>query len=185
MPHGRAAFAYGRRLACGRTRERQPALEGDMVPIPAGHFIFGTDKKDEAAEALSLGIPKPWYADETPEQKIFLKSFYIDRFEVTNERYKVYRDDVGAVPPPNWKNDSYPEGQKTHPVVWVTWFDAANFCQWAGKTLPTEKQWERAARGSAGSQYPWGDTFDPTFASLPQSAGSKNQPGPVGTHPKG
>ena len=63
------------------------ALEGDMVQIPAGHFIFGTDKKDESAEALSLGIPKPWYIDENPQQKIFLKGFYIDRFEVTNKRY--------------------------------------------------------------------------------------------------
>ncbi len=160
-------------------------LEGDMVLIPAGHFIFGTDLKDESAEALSLGIPKPWYADEGPEQKVFLKSFYIDRYEVTNRRYKIYRDDVGAIPPPNWKNDTHPEGQDDHPVVWVNWFDATNFCQWAGKALPTEKQWERAARGSKGSQYPWGDRFDATLANLPQSPGSKNTPGPVGAHPKG
>ena len=75
------------------------SLEGEMIHIPSGHFIFGTNKKDEIAEALSLGIPKPWYADETPRQKIFLKGFYIDIFEVTNERYKkhvaLYRAAIG------------------------------------------------------------------------------------------
>ena len=55
-----------------------------MIHIPSGHFIFGTNKKDDTAEALSMGIPKPWYADEIPRKKIFLKGFYIDTFEVTN-----------------------------------------------------------------------------------------------------
>ena len=94
-------------------------LEGEMIHIPSGHFIFGTNKKDETAEALSLGIPKPWYADETPRQKIFLKGFYIDTFEVTNERYKKYVDDLGAVSPENWKNDNFPEGKNKEPVTWV------------------------------------------------------------------
>ena len=53
-------------------QEHDYSLEGDMVYIPPGPFVFGTDKKDESAEALSMGIPKPWYADETPQQKIFL-----------------------------------------------------------------------------------------------------------------
>jgi len=159
-------------------------LEGEMVFIPAGHFIFGTDKKDAAAEALSMGIPKPWFADETPEQKVFLKGFYLDRFEVTNRRYKQYVDDLGAVAPPNWENKLYPEGQGDHPVTWVTWYDAANFCQWAGKQLPTEKQWERAARGNDGRQYPWGDTFAVASANLPHTAGSKMTPAPVGSFPQ-
>ena len=92
-------------------------LEGDMVLVPAGHFKFGTDKKDDSGEALSLGIPKPWYADENPQQKIFLKIFYIDRYEVTNERYKIYIDDVKAFPPPGWIDNNYPEGRGKFPVV--------------------------------------------------------------------
>ena len=60
------------------------SLEGEMVHIPPGHFFFGTNKKDETAEALSLGIPKPWYADETPQRKIFLKGFYIDAVSYTH-----------------------------------------------------------------------------------------------------
>ncbi|MBC8285520.1 MAG: SUMF1/EgtB/PvdO family nonheme iron enzyme [Nitrospinae bacterium] len=155
-----------------------------MVHIPSGHFIFGSDKKDETAEALSLGIPKPWYADENPRKKIFLKGFYIDTFEVTNERYKKYIDDLGAVAPGNWKDNNFPEGKNKDPVTWVTWFDAANFCQWAKKKLPTEKQWERAAKGTAGNEYPWGNEFKPGIANLSKNAGSKNKPVAVGSYPE-
>ncbi len=164
---------------------RDNPLEGDMVYIPPGHFIFGTDQTDEAAEALSLGIPKPWYADEKPEQKVFLKGFYIDRYEVTYRRYKIYVDDVGAIPPPNWKDGGFPPGRDDYPIVWVNWYDAANFCQWAGKKLPTEKQWERAARGTEGLRYPWGNTFRLEYANLSPRAGSQNTLQPVGTHPRG
>jgi cytochrome c-type biogenesis protein len=160
------------------------SLEGEMVHIPSGHFIFGTNKKDETAEALSMGIPKPWYADESPKQKIFLKGFYIDPFEVTNERYKKYIDALGAVSPGNWKDNSFAAGTDKEPVTWVTWFDAANFCQWAEKKLPTEKQWERAAKGTNGNEYPWGNEYQPNIAHLSDRAGSKNKPAPVGSFPK-
>jgi len=160
------------------------SLEGEMIHIPSGHFIFGTNKKDEIAEALSLGIPKPWYADETPRQKIFLKEFYIDTFEVTNERYKKYVDDLGAVSPINWKNNDFLEGKNKEPVTWVTWFDAANFCQWAKKRLPTEKQWERAAKGTKGNEYPWGNEYQSSIANLSKRAGSKNKPVKVGSYPQ-
>ena len=155
-----------------------------MIHIPSGHFIFGTNKKDEIAEALSLGIPKPWYADETPRQKIFLKGFYIDTFEVTNERYKKYVDDLGAVSPIDWKNNDFLEGKNKEPVTWVTWFDAANFCQWAKKMLPTEKQWERAAKGTKSNEYPWGNEYQSSIANLSKRAGSKNKPVTVGSFPK-
>ena len=130
--------------------EQDHSLEGDMVYIPPGPFFFGTDKKDEAAEALAIGIPKPWYADETPQQKIFLKGYYIDRYEVTYKRYKKYIDDLDAVPPTNWQGLSFPKDKDNDPVTYVSWFDAANFCQWAKKKLPSEKLWERAARGKEG-----------------------------------
>ena len=84
-------------------------LENDMVKIPAGSFVYGTNKKDNLSEALLLGIPKPWYADEGPEQTIFLKTFYIDRYEVTNRRYKVYIDDVSAVAPMYWVENNFPD----------------------------------------------------------------------------
>ena len=164
--------------------EHDHSLEGDMVYIPPGPFLFGTDKKDEAAEALSIGIPKPWYADETPQQKIFLKGYYIDRYEVTHKRYKKYIDDLEAVPPTNWQGANFPKDKDNEPVTYVSWFDAANFCQWAKKKLPSEKLWERAARGKEGYQYPWGDTFQEKWANLADRPGSKNKPVKVGSFPK-
>jgi len=161
------------------------SLEGDMIYIPAGSFIFGTNKKDTSGEALSLGLPKPWYVDEGPEQNIFLKAFYIDRYEVTNHRYKVYIDDLNAVPPRHWENIKFSDGQGEFPVVNVTWYDAANFCQWAGKQLPSEKQWEKAARGEAGNEYPWGKEFQPNYANLSKNPGRKNSISPVGSYPRG
>lgn len=160
-------------------------LEADMVEISAGIFVFGTDKEDEASEALSLGITKPWYADENPSQNTFLKRFFIDRYEVTNKRYKIFVDDLEAIPPGYWENGQYPEGQGDYPVVWVNWFDAANFCSWADKRLPTEKEWEKAARGTEGNIYPWGNSFEKSYANLPGQAGSKITVTKVGAFPKG
>ena len=183
------ALAYAALLifvtAATAQEARDNPLEGDMVKIPAGSFSFGTDQKDDTAEALSLGIPKPWYADENPSQKIFLKSFYIDRHEVTNRRYKIYIDDVGAIPPLDWSKNNFPEGKGKYPVTGVSWFDANNFCRWAGKKLPTEKQWEKAARGEGKNQYPWGNEFKVDRANLSPKAGSRNSIGPVGSHPSG
>ncbi len=164
--------------------EQDYSIEGDMVYIPPGPFLFGTNKKDVAAEALSLGIPKPWYIDETPQKKIFLKEYYIDRYEVTHKRYKKYIDGLGAVPPSNWQGVNFPEGKGNEPVTHVSWYDAANFCQWAKKKLPSEKLWERAAKGKEGLEYPWGNTFHEKWANLSDRPGSKNQPVEVGSFPK-
>ena len=174
-------------------------LERDMVFIPAGQFVFGTNQTDSAGLAASMGIPKPLYQDSQPEQKPFLKGFYIDRHEVTHRRYRKFLEDLPThpeyqilieklgyyAPPQGWQDTRFPEGRADHPVVWVTWFDAANFCQWAGKRLPTEKEWERAARGTTGRAYPWGNTFETGRANLPNKRGSKIALAPVGSFPKG
>ena len=159
--------------------------EADMVLVPAGIFSFGTDRRDAAGGALSVGIPKPWYADENPRQQVFLKAFYMDRYEVTNRRYKVYVDATGAMPPAYWRGNGFPEGRDDHPVTGVNWFDAANFCEWAGKRLPTEKEWERAARGVNGNQYPWGNEFHIENANLAAKAGGKTKIVKVGSFPGG
>ena len=162
-------------------------LEGDMVFIPAGQFVFGTNQTDQSGLGASMGIPKPLYQDSHPEQKPFLKGFYIDRMEVTNRRYQKFLEDVPRhpdykaivetlgyyAPPKDWRKTQFPEGLGDHPVIWVSWFDAANFCQWAGKRLPTEKEWERAARGTQGRTYPWGNEFERDRANLPNKIGSK------------
>jgi cytochrome c-type biogenesis protein len=170
-----------------------------MVFIPAGQFVFGTNQTDDSGLGPSMGIPKPLYQDAHPEQKPFNKGFYIDRFEVTNRRYQKFLENIPTHPeykaivetlgyyasPKGWRKTKYPEGLDDHPVTWVTWFDAANFCQWAGKRLPTEKEWERAARGTQGNAYPWGNTFERSRANLPNKLGSKVAVSKVGTFPKG
>jgi cytochrome c-type biogenesis protein len=199
-------LALGALIACGTpllcwAHDGGPdnPLEGTMVFIPAGQFIFGTNQTDESGLNASMGIPKPLYQDAHPEQKPFLKGFYIDRFEVTNQRYQKFLEDLPThaeykvmieklgyyAPPKGWQKNQFPEGQDDHPVTWVTWFDAANFCQWAGKRLPTEKEWERAARGTQGQAYPWGNTFERNRANLPDKIGSKVPLSKVGAFPKG
>ncbi|MCZ6514002.1 MAG: SUMF1/EgtB/PvdO family nonheme iron enzyme [Nitrospinae bacterium] len=174
-------------------------LEGEMVFISAGKFLFGTDQVDSEGLAASMGIPKPLYQDAQPEQKPFLKGFYIDRHEVTHRRYRKFLEDLPThpeykvvieklgyyAPPKGWQKTQFPEGQGDHPVVWVSWFDAANFCQWAGKRLPTEKEWERAARGKEGRAYPWGNAFETDRANLPNKLGSKVPLAKVGTFARG
>ena len=159
--------------------------ETDMVLIPAGIFLFGTDKFDKSGAALAMGIPKPWFADESPQQKVFLKMFYIDRHEVTNRRYKIYIDSTGALPPSGWNGEKLSSSLDDFPVTWVNWFDAANFCEWAEKRLPTEKEWERAAKGANGNEYPWGNEFHAENANLAKKAGGKTKTMKVGSFPQG
>lgn len=160
-------------------------LETDMVFIPGGAFVFGTDKTDAAGRALEWGVPKALYQDEHPRQNLFLKGFYIDRHEVTQRRYKTFVDAVDYFPPPGWDKSGYPAGTGESPVVGVNWYDAANFCDWAEKRLPAEKEWERAARGADGREYPWGNEFRIEAANLSTEAGAKTDLRPVGSFPSG
>ncbi len=172
-------------LSFGQNNTPDNQWEADMVWIPPGSFKFGTNRVDEEGEALSIGIPKPWFADETPEKTVFLKGFYIDRYEVTNRRYKIFINNTGAPTPDYWENGEVPQGKEDYPVTWVNWYDAVNFCQWAGKRLPTEKEWERAAKGTTGTDYPWGKEFKAENANLTVKAGGKNQVIKVGSFPNG
>ncbi len=117
-----------------------------MVIIPAGEFTFGVS---EAAP------------DERPQRKIFLDTFYIDKFEVTNRSFKEV-----------YSTRTYPEGADDLPVTGVTWKQAADYAQAIGKRLPTEQEWEKAARGTEGLQYPWGEKFEAAWCNAKASVGS-------------
>jgi len=146
---------WGARLVVAlRQRQVSPAvleqaLNLTMVRIPAGEFLYG-DKK----------------------QRKTLPEFWIDRTPVTQAQYKQFIDanpdhsvpyiNEGGARPYNWDRQTrtYPADKADHPVVLVSWHDAQAYAQWAGKRLPTEEEWEKAARGIDGRKYPWGDAFD-------------------------
>ena len=148
---------------------------------------MGTDMMDYEKHASSIGLEKPWYADESPEHKITVDSFYIDRFEVTNREFYIFSQSTDHRPPPHWDGAKYPKGTDDLPVTNVTFFDAAAFAGWAGKRLPTEAEWEHAARGPENWLYPWGNKFDFNEANISRSnrknKGRRLQP--VGSYPSG
>jgi len=141
-----------------------------MVWVPAGEFLMGSTDADNEADT-----------DEKPQHKVYLDGYWIYKTEVTVAQYRKFCQATGRqMPPePEWK------WQDTHPIVNVTWDDAAAYAQWAGAALPTEAQWEKAARGPDGRLYPWGNDWD--GAKCVNSARG-NAPGgtkPVGGMPAG
>ena len=134
--------------------ERISEIDGkEMVRIPAGEFLMGAlpDERDATVE-------------EQPQHTVFLDEFWIDRTETTNAQYRLCVE-AGACRPPekavSYMRPTYYDDNAfdQYPVIWVSWDDASSYCQWAGKRLPTEAEWEKAARGEEPRRYPWGDEW--------------------------
>lgn len=161
-----------------------PLAAAQMVSIPAGEFTMGSDTGP---------------ADERPSHRLSLPAFEIDRFPVTNAQFATFLNAIGPTNPAGealfdsddpdarihrrgdqWLADA---GFEDHPVVEVSWAGARDFCAWAGKRLPTETEWEKAARGIDGRRYPWGD--DPPDATRARFAAGWNETAPVGSFPRG
>ena len=150
---GRTAMSAGHRI---ETKERD-----GMILIPAGPAILGTSPSEIAALAERYGIHPSWLGDEMPRRTTPVDAFWIDAFEVTNEeylRFTIATNRPWRLSPPSGRLSS--EAARL-PVTGVNWFDAEAYAQWAGKRLPSEHEWEKAARGPDGLVYPWGDDFDP------------------------
>jgi sulfatase modifying factor 1 len=123
-------------------------VPGEMVLIPAGEFTFGTSDKNSIAY---------------PEQKVNLPAFWIDKYEVTNKEFldfsiKTGYTGEGAKEGRDWRLFFTPD-KALFPVVYITWNDAEAYCKSLGQRLPTEQEWEKAARGTNGNAYPWGNDF--------------------------
>ena len=123
---------------------------GDMLLIPAGEFIMGSDKKMQGRAPI-----------HAPQQKLDLPAYYIDAYEVTFGEWMKFVTRSDYLPEGDWRS-FYAIGKESYPVVNVTFDDAKAYAKWAGKRLPTEAEWEKAARGSEGFDYPWGNLWDPT-----------------------
>ena len=140
-----------------------------MVFVPAGPFFLGSTEEQIDAAHESYGGSRVLFESEYPQRTVDVASFYIDRTEVTQRQYSAFVEATGrGVPfvdrdwasPYNWRQGGYPEGLGDHPVVLVSYEDAKAYCQWAGKSIPTEAEWEKAARGTDGRRYPWGDEWE-------------------------
>jgi formylglycine-generating enzyme required for sulfatase activity len=112
-----------------------------MVLVPAGEFIMGSNDGG---------------ADEKPERRVTLEAFYMDKYEVTTTRYAAFMQATGRKEPGHW-NEVRLASHGDRPVVGVTWHDADAYCRHYSKRLPTEQEWEKAARGTDGRKYPWGN----------------------------
>jgi len=142
--------------------EEKKEVDGMML-VPAGSVTLGSDQPGDA---------------DGPLNRVELKAFYIDKYEVTNEEYKQFCDATAHTVPPYWTGKGFPSGQEKHPVVQVSWTDALAYARWAGKRLPTEAEWERAAKGPNSYRYAYGNIFDP------QKANSGTQKTtPAGSYP--
>ena len=132
----------------------------DVILIPPGAFIMGTDIEPFYGTALE----RSRYAklDESPIHAVTLAPYFIDRCPVTNAQYECFTQSTEYSPPAHWNGKKCRTEAAKLPVVGVNWHDAAAYAQWAGKRLPTEAEWEKAARGVDGRIYPWGDDFEPS-----------------------
>jgi serine/threonine-protein kinase len=155
-----------------------PAADGAWVDIAGGTFPMGSEDG---------------HSDEKPVHDVTVSPFRIGRYPVTNLDYKAFVDAVGGRPPDHWSKGEIPDGKDDHPVVDVSWTDAVAFCAWLSERrkseergradLPTEAQWEFAARGGQGRTYPWGDEeVTPEHANYDSEVGDTT---PVDAYPKG
>ncbi len=133
-----------------RSRENTASVQshqGVMALVPAGKFMMGSSMGD---------------ADEQPEHQVYVEAFFMDKYQVSVGQYARFLDATSQEAPPDWTTMNRSPHQK-RPIANVDWADADAYCTWAGKRLPTEAEWEKAARGTDGRTYPWGNEYPTKF----------------------
>ncbi len=154
------------RVAKWKTKE-------EMVLVPAGEFLMGSDKKTDRLA----------YRSEIPQRSVYLDAFMIGKYEVTALEYLKFVLATDRLPQLDWRYDggNFQDTMAHHPIMHVNWYDADAYCKWAGKRLPTEAEWEKAARGVDGRLFPWGSEYaGPTRANF----GRTGLSGPVRDRPE-
>jgi eukaryotic-like serine/threonine-protein kinase len=145
----------------------KPATPSGMVAIEGGEFRMGNVEGD---------------TDSKPVHLVSVKPFYLDAYEVTCEQFKQFVDKTGRPAPKDWVNGTYPPGSGKHPVTNITWEDAVAYARWLGKRLPSEEEWEFAARGRTGLRYPWGNAWRQECANAGEDGASRNGLADVGSY---
>jgi len=141
-------------------------------------------KEEDGKIGRSVGV------DELPQHRVFIRGFYIDRYEVTVGEFKRFLEATGREAPRIWAKEDlkvlYPVSKDNYAMNAVSWYDADAYCRWMGKRLPTEEEWEKAARGTDGRQYPWGNEPNrpPSLRANTQEA-AIHWTAPVGSYPEG
>ena len=130
-----------------------------MVYVPAGEFTMGTEDADRSDFNQRDNVPLN-ANDARPQHKATTAAFFIDVTEVTNAQYQKYCVATGAVVPPHWKEGQFAENEADFPVHHINWYEATAYAKWANKRLPTEAEWEKAARGTDGRNFPWGNDWN-------------------------
>ena len=165
----------------------------EWVAIPEGEFLMGSTSEEanaayQDAKLRSSMLEQHTFDAELPQHEVYLSAYEISRYEITNAQYRAFVEAMNRPMPrghngeETWADETL--NGETQPVVGVTWFDAQAFAEWIGGSLPTEAQWERAARGTEARIYPWGDT-PPKARQHANFARRYNRPMPVGQFPKG
>lgn len=144
-----------------------PTTPPQMVLVKGERFLMGSSEGD---------------ADSKPSHMVMVKSFYLDTNEVTCQDYKKFIDESGHPAPKTWVNGTYPTGTALLPVTSVSWEDAVAYAEWNKKRLPTEEEWELAARGREGLRYPWGNSWQAACANADEEGQARQRLAVVGSH---
>jgi len=169
---------------------RLDALRPEMRLVPAGPFLRGMREEEVAAVGREYDLPLSWLAKACPQQELLVDAFEIARHPVTQQEWALFLVRTGrGEPPPGFERGRPPRGRENHPVHGISHEAMLAYCDWVSREtgrryrLPTEAEWEKAARGTDGRAYPWGDVFDPRRANTREAGLGDTTP--VGVFPDG
>jgi formylglycine-generating enzyme required for sulfatase activity len=180
-------------------------FEPQLVTVPAGPFLMGTPER-ELDGLVKLGANRDWISNEVPQHEVDLPAYAISRYPVTNAEFARFVEDGGYTDPGYWTGAGWQVKERegwtqprywedeawndpSQPVVGVSWYEALAYCRWlAARTgwdyrLPSEAEWEKAARGTDGRRYPWGNAWDPARCNNKETGPGSTTP--VGQYPEG